>query len=521
MEFYDSYSLASIFFVTLIVLLHNYFNKKSVNHEPPKAKGAWPIIGHLHLLGGSRLTHHVLGDMADKYGPIFTIKMGVHKALVVSNAEIAKECYTTNDKIFATRPKSKAGEIMGYNYALIGVAPYGDYWRKVRKLMTLEVFSQRRVEMLEHVRVSELKSSMNDIYEAWVKNKNKLESEVVKVDMSGWFGSLILNVVLEIIFGKRFPLNHKEGIRSQKAVRNFFELLGTFVASDFIPLLNGFDVGGYKRKMKIAWKEMDEILEGWVKEHQRDDDHDEKRQQNHEATLFINAVLSIVQDDFPGYDHPAVIKATCMGILIAGLDSTATTLIWALSLMLNNPNTLKAAQDEIDEHVGRERLVEQKDTNKLMYLQAVIKETLRLHPPGPLSLPHQATEDCVVSGYDIPKGTRLFVNLWKLHRDPNVWPDPLEFKPERFLTSHKDIDLRGKHFELLPFSSGRRICPGMFFALESLPLTLATVLQQYTMTKPSSEPIDMTESLGHTNTKAMPLEVLMAPRLSLDMYSTQ
>ncbi|KAK1430044.1 hypothetical protein QVD17_12516 [Tagetes erecta] len=525
MEFYDSYysTIASIFFVTIIVVLLQIFNKKRVNREPPKAKGAWPIIGHLHLLGGSRLTHHVYGDLADKHGPIFTVKLGVHQTLVVSNAEVAKECYTINDKIFASRPKSMAAEIMGYNYALIGLAPYGDYWRKVRKMITLEVLSQRRVDMLQNVRALELKASMKDIYEAWLKNKEGEGSNMVKVDMSGWFGNLILNVVLQILTGKRFPHNHKEGIRLQKAVRNFFELLGVFVISDFIPLLKAFDVGGYKRKMKMAWKEMDDILEGWVKEHKSEKEHLGK--QNEGNQVFINAILSILQDasedDFPGYDHETVIKASCLGILIAGLDSTATTLIWALSLLLNNPDTMKIAQDEIDEHVGRERLVEQSDTNKLVYLQAVVKETLRLHSPGPLSLPHESMEDCVVSGYHIPKGTRLTINLWKLHRDPNVWPNPLEFKPERFLTSQKDIDLRGNHFELLPFSSGRRICPGMFFALESLPLTLATVLQQFMMTKPSNEPIDMTESLGHTNTKATPLEILMAPRLSVDMYSTR
>ncbi|KAM0032763.1 putative cytochrome P450 [Helianthus debilis subsp. tardiflorus] len=188
-------------------------------------------------------------------------------------------------------------------------------------------------------------------------------------------------------------------------------------------------------------------------------------------------------------------------ILIAASDSMAVTLTWAISLLLNNPKTMKNIQDEIDEHVGRNRLVQQSDTKKLVYLQAVIKETLRLHPPGPLSVPHESTEDCVVSGYNIPKGTRLLVNLYKLHRDPNVWSDPYEFQPERFLTTQKDIDLKGNHFELLPFSSGRRMCP-------------------FTVTKTSDEPIDMTEGVGLTTDRATPLEVLIAPRLSLNMYST-
>ena len=205
-------------------------------------------------------------------------------------------------------------------------------------------------------------------------------------------------------------------------------------------------------------------------------------------------------------------------LISAGWDTTFGTLTWALSLLLNNPKALKAAQDEIDEHVGRDRPVEESDLKNLVYLEAVIKETLRVYPAAPLAVPHEALEDCVVSGYNIPKGTRLIVNLWKLHRDPNVWPDPEEFKPERFMTSQKDIDVKGKHFELLPFGSGRRICPGIFFSLQALRLILATLMQQFMLEKPSHEPIDMSESTGLTTSKATPLEVLLTPRLSYDMY---
>ena len=124
----------------------------------------------------------------------------------------------------------------------------------------------------------------------------------------------------------------------------------------------------------------------------------------------------------------------------------------------------------------------------------------------------------VISCYNIPKGTRLLVNLWKMHRDPDIWSDPNEFQPERFLTSQKDIDVKGNHFELLPFGSGRRSCPGVSFALQALRLTLATLLQQFMLRNPSNEPIDMSESCGLTTIKATPLEVLLSPRLSHSMY---
>ncbi|KAI7740909.1 hypothetical protein M8C21_033036 [Ambrosia artemisiifolia] len=455
MEFPLSFSttITSIFVGLVIAFLLQTLRTKRLNivknQATPQAKGSWPIIGHLHLLSGSRPPQQVLGDMADIYGPIFTIKLGVHQVLVVSSGEVAKECLTTNDKVFASRPKSKA-EIMAYNYAMFGLAPYGEYWRQVRKIVMLEILSQRRVEMLGHVRVSEVRASMEGIYEAWLMNK---ESK------------------------------------------------------------------GYEKEMKITGKEMDHIIEGWLKNRKREK---ENGQQQEGDQFFMDVLISVLQDaseeDFVGYDHDTVIKATCLAMITAGSDTTSTTLTWALSLLLNNPNTLKTAQDEIGEVVGRERLVEESDIKNLVYLDAIIKETLRLYPAAPLSVPHESMEDCVVSGYNIPKGTRLLVNLWKIHRDPNIWPDPYEFKPERFLTSQKDIDLKGNHFELVPFGSGRRMCPGVFFALQVLPLALANVIQQFVINKPSNEPIDMSESSGLTVSKATPLEVLIAPRLSDKMY---
>ncbi|KAJ0536054.1 putative cytochrome P450 [Helianthus annuus] len=526
MEFHlslSSITATTFFSVILLAFLLHIVNRKRVkigkNRKPPQAKGAWPIIGHLHLLGGSELPHKVLGDMADKHGPIFTIKLGVHQVLVVSNGDIAMDCFTTNDKAFASRPKALAVELMAYNYALSGFAPYGDYWRKLRKIIMLEVLSQRRVELLEHVRVSELRASIKDIYEAWVHNKKCKNSDMVKVEMSQWFGNFVLNILVRINSGKRFSHNDEEGIRFQMVVRKYFELLGAFVVSDFIPYLKWLDVGGYKKAMIQTGKELDIFFEGWLKERKIEGGSTQKLEG---SQVFIDVLIDILQaaskDEFPGLDHDTIIKSTCQQLLTAGLDTTSVTLTWALSLLLNNPKALETAKHEIDERVGNDRLLEESDIKNLVYLDAVIKETLRLYPAGPLSVPHESIEDCTVGGYNISKGTRLLVNLRKMHRDPNVWSDPNEFQPERFLKSKKDIDVKGKHFELLPFGSGRRMCPGVSFALQVLRLTLASLIQQFTLKRPSNEPIDMSENPGMTSGKATSLEVLLAPRLSYHMY---
>jgi len=205
-------------------------------------------------------------------------------------------------------------------------------------------------------------------------------------------------------------------------------------------------------------------------------------------------------------------------MILGATDTTTVVLIWALSLLLNYPEALKKAQAELDTHVGGERRVSDSDMKNLTYLEAVIKETLRLYPAAAIPMPREAITDCIVNGYHIPAGTRLIVNLYKIHRDPRVWQDPLEFHPERFLTTHKGYDVRGQNFELMPFGAGKRMCPGVSFALHTVQFTLASLLHGFEMSTPGGEKVDMTEGPGLTNLKASPLEVILISRLPDKLY---
>jgi cytochrome P450 len=204
--------------------------------------------------------------------------------------------------------------------------------------------------------------------------------------------------------------------------------------------------------------------------------------------------------------------------MLGGTDTTQVTTAWVLSLLLNNREVLQKAQQELDVQIGRERQVKESDIKNLVYLQAIIKESMRLYPAGALNIPHESTEDCTLAGYHIPTGTRLIVNLSKMHRDPHVWSNPNEFQPERFLTTHNGIDVKGQHFELTPFGAGRRICPGISFALQVMQLTFATLLHAFDIATPSDEPVDMTEKAGLTNQKLTPIEVHLTPRLPAQVY---
>ena len=205
-------------------------------------------------------------------------------------------------------------------------------------------------------------------------------------------------------------------------------------------------------------------------------------------------------------------------MILGGFDTTTVTMTWALCLLLNNKEALKKAQVELDEQVGRERQVKETDLKNLPYLQAIVKETLRLYPAAPLLVPHESIEDCTVAGYHIPKGTRLIVNVQKLQRDPLVWEDPFEFRPERFLTSQKNFDVRGQNPQLIPFGNGRRMCPAISFALQIIYLTLSNFLHGFEIDRPSEELLDMEESVGLTSLKKTPLEVVLTPRLPPHLY---
>ncbi|PKI36147.1 hypothetical protein CRG98_043446 [Punica granatum] len=198
-------------------------------------------------------------------------------------------------------------------------------------------------------------------------------------------------------------------------------------------------------------------------------------------------------------------------------------LTWALSLLLNNGDALRKAQEELDIHVGRDRRVEESDIRNLVYLQAVIKETMRLYPPAPVLGLREAMEDCTFtssgSSYHVSAGTRLLVNIHKIQRDERVWPEPDKFMPERFLTeAHRDVDVRGQSFELMPFGSGRRACAGIGLGLVQMHLALASLLQGFNVSTVGNTRVDMTESSGLTNFKATPLEVLVTPRLNSELY---
>ncbi|XP_051140210.1 cytochrome P450 CYP82D47-like isoform X2 [Andrographis paniculata] len=508
--------------VILLLLHYHLLRRRHTAKLPPQAGGAGLILGHLHLMSdGAKPPHLNLADVADQQGPLFAIRLGARQVVVVSSWKIAKELFTTCDMAVSSRPKIRAFEHLSYNFAMVAFSPYGEYWRELRKIVNAELLASRRIQQLSHAIIPAIAQSIREIYSRWAEQNDDVSGQVL-VDMKKWFSELNLTVILTAVFGKTFRAGESgageaEMRRCRAVIREYFHLAGVFAPADALPWLRWLDLGGIEKRMKTTAAELDGIMEELLSEHRRKGFSGEYTPQD-----FMDVMLSTVRSSntlTDKFDENTVVKSTCLAMLLGGADTSSVMLTWALSLLLNNRHVLTRAQQELDSQVGRNRRVTESDIPNLVYLQAIIKETLRLYPAAPLGAPREFTEDCDIGEYHIPKGTWLMVNIWKLQRDPDVWVDDVsQFKPERFLTTHMNVDVRGKDFKLMPFGGGRRICPGPNLALHMLHLVLANLLHAFEIRMVCDDAVDMTESIGLTNLKATPLEVLVSPRLSSTLY---
>nr|XP_025642774.2 cytochrome P450 81E8 [Arachis hypogaea] len=487
-------------FLAKFILERNNKNNKNL----PPSPTSLPIIGHLHLI--NQPLHRSLHNLTKKYGHILFLKLGTRNVLVVSSPSAIEECFTNNDIIFANRPQTLAGKHLNYNCKTMAFVPYGDHWRSLRRLTSLELFTANRLAMLARVREDEVQLLLKQLFQ-------DCKAQNLKVELRPRFFELSFNIMLRMISGKR---NYgkdidEEGKEFQILVKEMAELLGSGNLNDFIPLLKWIDFQGVEKRMVRLMKKMDGFLQKLLDDHRRNKSIKGNQQNNMNNLNLIDVMLDLQHKDPEFYTHETV-KGVILAMLTAGSETSATTLEWAVSLLLNNPKTMKKLEAEIETHAGHGQLLNESEATKLKYLQSVITETLRLYPAAPLLLPHESSNDCKVCGYDIPKGTMLLVNAWTLQRDPDLWVDPAMFVPERFDLG--DGSGGGDHvvYNMVPFGVGRRVCPGAALAKRVMVHALGALVQCFELDKIGNEEINMKEGLGLTMPKVEPLVVLCSPR---------
>ncbi|KAK7252792.1 hypothetical protein RIF29_36999 [Crotalaria pallida] len=456
--FFFYFSLLSLFL--LVITLKFLFRSRRFKNIPPYPPYL-PILGNLHQL--KQPLHRTFYTLSQKYGQVFSLWFGPRLVVVISSPSAAQECFTKNDIVLANRPRFLTG--------------------KDPKERDYETNTKASTRLITNARD---------------------DFDFARVELASRFSEMTFNTIMRMVAGKGYygedcdVTDIEEAMQFRKIIKELVMLGGANNLGDFLTILRWFDLDNLEKKLKRISKKTDAFLQGLIDEH---------RNGKQSINTMIDHLLTQQQSQ-PEYYTDQIIKGLILVMLLAGTDTSAVTLEWAMSNLLNYPEILKRAKIEIDTHIGQDRLVDELDISKLPYLQNIVYETLRLHPAAPLLVPHLSSEDCTVAGYKIPQNTIFLVNAWAIHRDPNLWNDPTLFKPERF-------EKEGETNKLLSFGIGRRACPGANLAQRTVSLTLGLLIQCFEWKRTGAEEIDMMEGKGITVPKKIPLEAMCKVRQPL------
>ncbi|TKW10616.1 hypothetical protein SEVIR_6G177300v4 [Setaria viridis] len=496
-------------------------SSRRVYNLPPGPR-PWPVIGNFNLIGA--LPHRSIHELSKKYGELVHLRFGSYSVVVGSSVDMARLFLKTHDLLFLDRPRTAAGKHTTYNYADITWSPYGAYWRHARRICATQLFSPGRIASFEHVRADEVRSLVRGLFAAASGGAAAVPVRLNRDHLS----TLSMNVITRMVLGKRLFDGGEGAAAAEGPVSSLGEfkwmmdelmfLNGVLNVGDWIPWLDCLDLQGYVGRMKRIGKRFSAFIDHVL------DEHAGRRRREgggFVARDMVDVLMELADDPASEIRIGRVgVKAFTQDLIVGGTESTATTVEWAISELLRKPSVFAAAAEELDRVVGRGRWVTEKDIAHLPYLDAIIKETMRVHPIVPLLTPRVTREDATVAGYDIPKGTLVLINMWTIGRDPALWDAPEEFSPERFVG--RKIDVKGQDFELLPFGSGRRMCPGYNLGLRELQLSLANLLHGFTWSLPegmAKEDLSMDEVFGLSTTRKVPLEVVVKPRLAPELYA--
>nr|UTK45966.1 cytochrome P450 71BE85 [Tripterygium wilfordii] len=453
--------LGFVFFMFMVLKVWKRFEANgSTSNLPP---GPWklPIIGNLHQLGGSDPPHRALGELAKKYGPLMFLQLGEIQTLVVSSAEYAEEVLKTHDTVFASRPQMHSLEIMSYDYKDITFSPSDGSWRRRRKICVQELLSAKRVQSFRSTREKELSKLIQWIFSQAGTSINlttKIYSSTCTLSSRMAFSD-------ECKYQEEFISILKDLLK----IASGFNIEDMFPSMKFLHLISGAS-----SKIEKLHKQLDRIVGSIIDEHIN---LNTRKSEGNED--LVDVLLKYhEQGDSEFSLSMEEIKAIICDIYLAGTETSSTTVDWTMAELIKNPRVMKKAQAEVRQVFDSRGSVDETGIPELKYLKLVIKETLRLHPPGPLLLPRENAKSCEINEYVIPAKTRVMVNGWAIGRDPKYWPkEPEKFYPERFIDN--PIDYKGTNFEYIPFGAGRRMCPGMAFGLANVELPLSQFLYYF------------------------------------------
>ncbi|KAJ8771502.1 hypothetical protein K2173_026679 [Erythroxylum novogranatense] len=470
----------------ILIQLRNILSPSSKRQHLPPGPKPWPIIGNILQL--MKNPHVSLANLAKVHGPLVSLRLGTQLLVVGSSPQAASEILKTQDRLLSGRRISKLSvyesDVLD-RMSIVSTSKCTDEWKYLRTLCRNELFSAKAIEsqaILREKKVAEL-----------VEFLGVREGKVVNI------GEAVFAIVFNIL-GNLFVSRDIISIEDKGAghglkclIWKIMEIGATPYLPDYFPI---WDIQDQKRKLSKLIKEMSATWESEIKERR------EIQVQDSSKADFLDVFIA------NGFDDQKI-SWLFLEMFGAGTDTTTVTVEWATAELIKNKQVMNKVRQELREF--NQNPIKESQVGQLQYLNACVKETLRLHPPVPFLIPRCAAETCKVMDYTVPKNSQVIVNVSAIGRDPSVWEDPLLFKPERFIGT--SLDFKGQNFELLPFGGGRRICPGLPMAARQVPLILATLIQSFDWSLPNGEDpqdLDMNDKFGITLQKQQPL--LLVPK---------
>ncbi|KAK4732887.1 hypothetical protein R3W88_025875 [Solanum pinnatisectum] len=413
---------------------------------------------------------------------------------VVSSANLTKEVTQIQDLAFCSRPSILGQQKLSYNGQDIAISPYNDYWKEIRKICVFHLFSLKKVQYFRPIRKDEVARMIKQI---------SMQADTSQItNLSNIVKSLATTIICRIAFSIRYDEETHERRKFGELLKVTQEMLAGFFVSDYFPLLGWIDkLSGKINKLEKNFKDLNEFNEGLIEQHLNPN-----RPKSMEGDI-IDLLLQLKKQKSTPIDLTLDnIKAIITDMLVGGTDTSATTVVWAMTALIAKPITMKKVQAEIRESVEKKSIVNEDDIQDLPFFKAVIKETFRLYPPAPLLVPRETMQNSILEGYEIQPKTIVHVNFWAITRDPEIWENPEEFIPKRFLNSN--IDFKGQNFELIPFGAGRRGCPAMALGVTTVELVLSNLRYAFDWELPRGmniQDIDTDVLLGLAMHKNKPL----------------
>ncbi|KAE8689476.1 Detected protein of confused Function [Hibiscus syriacus] len=490
---------ASLFFAVVgvfVIFRYSMMFIKSKNAKPQSPPGprGLPIVGNLPFL--EQDLHTYFTKLACTYGAVVKLQLGSKIGIVVSSPSTAREVLKDQDITFANRVVPVVGLLANGGHNIVS-SPYGPQWRMLRKVCVLKMLSNATLDKMYSLRRRETRKTVDYLY----------ANAGAPVNLGEQVFLTIFNVVTNMIWGSTVEgeAGANIGAEFKQVMSVITEILGLPNISDFFPVLAPLDLQGRWKRMSKPMEKLNGIIDNMI---------DQRLNVVKESGDFLQFLLQLKNDNDP--KTPLTmdnIKALIIDMIVGGTDTSSSSIEFTLAEVINNPQVMRKAQKELDEVVGKDNIVEESHIYKLPYVLAIMKESLRLHPVLPLLVPHSPAEACTLSGYAIPKGCRVFINAWGIHRDPCIWENPLVFNPDRFLNSQWDFN--GNDFSYFPFGSGRRMCAGTAMAERMVLYSIATLLHSFDWKVPEEDDkLDLSERFGIVLKLKNPLIAVPVPRLS-------